>query len=520
MRLSQLITSARDQGLNSIAIPDAGSGVDPVISGIFYNSRLVTPGGLFVAVAGHAADGHDYIPQAVERGAVAVVCQRLVRLDADTVMLRVEDTRRALAQLAAAFYGHPSRRMTVVGITGTNGKTTTSFLIESILNSAGVKTGVIGTINYRYDGRIFDNPVTTPESLDLQRILADMQAAGVSHVVMEVSSHALDLHRVHACKMDVAVFTNLTQDHLDYHHTMESYWGSKRRLFSAIVPAEDSSVTQRAVINHRDPRGRELAETLTIPHLTTGLTAEADVWAQTADFSLRGVTARLQTPRGALDIRCPLVGHHNLENVLNAVGVGLALGIPVPRIADGICALERVPGRLDPVANTRRRFVYVDYAHTPDALENVLKALRALTSGRIVCVFGCGGDRDRGKRPLMGAIAWRLSDWVVVTSDNPRTESPQAIIDQILAGIPDAAAVTRTAEQVAGGFTAKGMVVEPDRRTAIALSIRTSRPGDTILIAGKGHEPYQIIGREKFPFDDRLEAGKALEALPAEEGSE
>jgi UDP-N-acetylmuramyl-tripeptide synthetase len=513
MKLAQLLTSARLQGPEMVYIPEAGVGQDREISGVSYDSRAVAQNGVFVAVPGCTVDGHDFIGQAVTRGAAAVVCQRPVSVGAETAVIQVADARRALAQLAAAFYGHPSQCLTVIGVTGTNGKTTTSFLIESVLRAAGWKTGVIGTVNCRYDGRVYDTPVTTPESLDLQRMLSDMHATGVSHVVMEVSSHALDLHRVHACKIDLGVFTNLTQDHLDYHHDMDSYWACKSKLFRAIVPAHSSRLALRAVINRRDPRGRELSETLQLPHLTTGSAADADVWASSADFTLRGVAAQVRTPQGAFDLHCPLVGHHNLENMLSAVGVGIALGVPLPQIAAGIAALERVPGRLERVPNPHERFVYVDYAHTPDALANVLKALRALTRDRIICVFGCGGDRDRGKRPQMGAIVDQLSDWAVVTSDNPRTESPEAIIADILAGIPDAARRRMTADQLQAKSGDRGLVVETDRRKAIALSIGASRPGDTILIAGKGHEPYQILGREKFPFDDRLEAHKALERL-------
>ncbi|MFZ1986434.1 MAG: UDP-N-acetylmuramoyl-L-alanyl-D-glutamate--2,6-diaminopimelate ligase [Desulfatitalea sp.] len=482
----------------------------PEVSGLYYRAQEVTPGGLFVALKGFAADGHDFIPQALARGAAAVVCERPVT--ADAVVIQVSDGRKALAALAAEYYGHPSRHMTVVGITGTSGKTTTSYLIESILKAAGHAVGVIGTVNYRYAQTVCPNPVTTPESLDLQHILADMRAAGITHVVMEISSHALDLQRVHACDVDVAVFTNLSQDHLDFHHDMQTYWASKRQLFDEVLPATAGKTAVRAVVNVDDPRGRELAGTLALRHLTTSQTQGADVCAEAAQLDLGGIAAQIQTPRGQIAIRSALVGRHNLENIRNAVGVALALELPLAAIAAGIAALDNVPGRLERVVDpAARRFVYVDYAHKPDALEKALQALRAVTRNRIICVFGCGGDRDRAKRPLMGAIAARLSDLTVVTSDNPRTEPPDQIIDQIVAGVRAEIEPYYTSEALKAGFQARGYTVEPDRRRAIAMGIQASRPGDTVLIAGKGHEPYQIIGKKKFPFDDRIEAKQALD---------
>jgi UDP-N-acetylmuramoyl-L-alanyl-D-glutamate--2,6-diaminopimelate ligase/murE/murF fusion protein len=480
------------------------------LSGLYCRAQEVTPGGLFVALKGFSADGHDFIPQALLRGAAAVVCERPVA--AGIPVIPVTDGRKALACLAAEYFGHPSRRMTVVGITGTSGKTTTSYLIESMLLAAGRTVGVIGTVNYRYADQVCANPVTTPESLDLQRILADMVAAGVTHVVIEISSHALDLDRVHACQVDVAVFTNLSQDHLDFHQDMESYWASKRALFERVLPASPGKCAVRAVINIDDPRGAALADSLALSRWTTSQRQAADVAAEGARFDLSGITARLQTPLGPLPVRSSLVGYHNLENIRNAAGAALALGLSPEAVAAGIAALANVPGRLERVADpARRRFVYVDYAHKPDALEKALQALRAVTGDRIICIFGCGGDRDRGKRPIMGAISGRLADLTVVTSDNPRTEPPQAIIDQIVAGVRQQVPHHYPAPEIQAGFETKGYTVEPDRRRAIALGILAARPGDTVLIAGKGHEPYQIIGKDKFPFDDRIEAKQALE---------
>jgi UDP-N-acetylmuramoyl-L-alanyl-D-glutamate--2,6-diaminopimelate ligase/murE/murF fusion protein len=482
---------------------------DPEIKGVFCNAQEVRPGGLFVAIKGFKADGHDYIHLAIDNGAVAVIRQRPVQAGADVEVVTVDDSRRALAEVSAAYYGHPSKAMTVVGITGTNGKTTTSYLVESILKAAGQNPGVIGTINYRFGGHAFDNPVTTPESLDLQRILNQMRDAAVTHAVMEVSSHALDLHRAHGCHFDVAVFTNFSQDHLDYHQDMDSYWAAKRKLFVDLLPASDSSV-KRAVINIDSLNGAELVGQIDVPCLTCGSRPTQDLHAVTARFDLNGIDAVVKTPLGDMEIHSPLVGRHNLENILSAIGVGIALEISVDAITAGINSLDNVPGRLERIPNDCGRYIYVDYAHTPDALENALLALRALTADRIICVFGCGGDRDRAKRPQMGAIAARLSDLILVTSDNPRSEPPERIIEEIVEGVHRVSQLRYSRESLENGFHGKGYGVVADRREAIGLSVRASRTGDTILIAGKGHEPYQLIGQQRLPFDDRLEARSAV----------
>jgi UDP-N-acetylmuramyl-tripeptide synthetase len=511
MKLSELIDN-----VGTLTCGGSGSdkfhGCNPEIHAITSRAQDVKPGDLFVAIKGFSADGHDYIEQAVAQGAAAIICEKAVPSAVATII--VENTRKALAQLADVFYKHPSAGLMVIGITGTNGKTTTSYLIENILQAAGFSVGVIGTINYRYGGNVFDNPVTTPESLDLQRMLHEMRCAGVTHVVMEVSSHALDLYRVHRCRFDLAVFTNFTQDHLDYHKDMEHYWACKRKLFMELLPASKGKTNHRAVLNVAVPKGLELAREINFPFLSCGEGMGNDLNAITAQFDLNGISARISSPQGDLDIFSPLVGRHNLENIINAMGVGIALEIPSETIVTGIESLENVPGRLERVPNARRRFVYVDYAHTPDALENSLLALRALTADRIICVFGCGGDRDRDKRPKMGAIAGRLSDLMVVTSDNPRTEPPFEIIEEIVAGMAITCDYQYDLDDLTHGFQAKGYVVVDDRREAIELAVMVSRPGDTILIAGKGHEPYQLVGRQKFPFDDRLEAHTALAGLP------
>ena len=520
MRLSELLIAAAIEGPEGPAesvldigreksVEDRQLHWQQNVSGIFYRAQDVIPGGVFIAIKGFAADGHDYIPQAVEQGAIAIVCQKPIR--AAVPVIQVPDSRMALADLSSAYYGRPSRDMVLIGITGTNGKTTITYLIESILEAAGAKVGVIGTINYRYAGNCVDNPVTTPESLDLQSILARMREAGTTHVVMEISSHALELHRVRGCEIDVGVFTNLSQDHLDFHLDMDAYWESKKKLFTDLMPAAMTTKLPIAVINSNDPRGRELVPSLALPVITTGLTASEDVWARDMTFGRSGITAILQTTQGEMTIESPLTGRHNLENILSAVGVGRALNISLPTIRQGIENLQCVPGRLERVNAPGHRYVYVDYAHTPDALENVLTALKELTQKRLVCVFGCGGDRDRGKRPQMGAIAARLSDVAIVTSDNPRTEEPSAIIEDILSGIASATPLTR--EDYLGGTVVSGYLVEPDRRKAIALSIQGSSAGDTIIIAGKGHETYQIVGRQKHHFDDRETAHQALTEL-------
>lgn len=501
MKLSDLIQNIDAR----IATP----GQDPEIVSIHYRAQAVQPGGLFVAVAGLSADGHDFIPQALENGAAAVVGQTGQCPRRPVPYAQTRDSRAALAWIAARFYGHPSQKLCLIGITGTNGKTTTSFLIESLLEAAGFSPGVIGTINYRYGGRAFDNPVTTPESADLQRILARMAEAGVSHAVVEASSHAIDRDRLLGLDFDMGVFTNLSQDHLDYHRNMAEYWACKQRFFTELLPW--GKKPKQAVVNRDSPYGEKLLKNLPVPGITTGKNRQNMIRARFSEQGPEGIRGQVRTPLGDFAFCSPLVGEHNLENILSAVGVGIGLGIRPETIKAGIEALSCVPGRLERVEDPRgERFVFVDYAHTPEALEKVLLALDALKTRRLISVFGCGGDRDRGKRPLMGAIGVNCADLAVVTSDNPRTEDPQAIIADILAGIgPTGARQYRLADIKTDPF-ARGYGVEPDRRRAIALAVGLARPGDIVLIAGKGHERYQIIGTQKTAFDDREEARKAL----------
>jgi len=508
LKLSELISGLP---LRVAESPNPGGRtIDPHIDSLHIRAQNVQPGGLFVAVRGFAADGHDFVETALERGAAAVAAQRKLDLPGDIPLVLSENSRATLSALADRFYGHPSEAMTVIGITGTNGKTTTSYLIESILLAAGYSVGVIGTVNYRYAGQVYDNPVTTPESLDLQRILAQMRDRAVTHVVLEVSSHALDLHRVDHCRFDAGVFINFSQDHLDYHQTMTSYWACKKKLFTELLPQGPKSSAAVAVINTDDPKGAELSRQTDLRVLKVGIAPASDIRPQLRGMDLAGIRGKIHTPVGVLEIRSPLVGRHNRENILCAVGAAVALELPPQSIQRGIAAAARIPGRLEPVSDQADNRVYVDYAHTPDALENVIVSLRAVTQGKLICVFGCGGDRDRGKRPLMGRIAAGRCELAVVTSDNPRTEPPMQIIEQVLAGVLQ---VTQRQYQVAellGGFSQNGYLVEPDRRRAIGWAIRAAGPDDVVLIAGKGHETYQILKEGTVHFDDREEARRAL----------
>ncbi len=526
MKLSHLLKSI---AVKSVFGKKKEDGMEKAeVVSIHCRAQDVRQGGIFVAIQGYMTDGHDYVDLALANGASAIITQKPI--DRDSIIIEVEDTRKALSALSAAFYGNPSEDLFLIGITGTNGKTTTAYLIESILVKAGFRVGVIGTINYRYLGKIFNSPVTTPESLDLHRILAEMINQGITHVVMEVSSHAIDQHRIANCWFDVGVFTNLSQDHLDYHGDMDSYWSCKKRLFTENLMSGPKKSRTLAVINCDDTRGKELALEL------KGESSKVEVF-ELSDNMIRpsnikcepsGITGRLSTIKGDFDFKSSLVGKHNLKNIISVTGVGIALNLPLDVIKAGIEDVTRIPGRLEVIPNTAGRFVYVDYAHTPDALENVLSslrsilrsgALRSIAQGRIICVFGCGGDRDKGKRHQMGEIAGRLCDIAVITSDNPRTEAPMDIIAQTLNGMRKTSmgeglpARNALACEAGGGGGEKGYVVEPDRKKAIELAVTISRPDDIILIAGKGHETYQIIGNKIVSFDDRKEAETALKNL-------
>ena len=484
---------------------------DADIASIHCNSREVATGGLFVAMKGVKADGHRFIADAASRGAAAIVVQDAVPADSADIIIRVTDTRKALALLADAIYRHPSKGMTVIGITGTNGKTTTTFIIESMLKQAGFSVGVIGTVNYRYNGKSFDNPVTTPESLDMTRILHEMKNEGVTHAVIEVSSHAVDYHRAFATSFDIGIFTNLSQDHLDHHLTMETYWASKKRFFTHLLMAEPKGGHAKAVINVIDEHGKGLWDEKCVPGINVGFSKDCTVHAEGLAFSLNGIDGNIVIDGKALPFHSALVGRHNAENILCGAGAGFLLGLSPEAIVKGIENLPFVPGRLEPVPNDKGFFIYVDYAHTPDALINVLSALKDLPRNRIITVFGCGGDRDRAKRPKMGRAVGRYSDLAVLTSDNPRSEDPMFIISEAVPGIQELMPLKEKAMSFNGDET--GFMVEADRRSAIGIAIRSAKTGDAVLIAGKGHENYQIVGDKRLVFDDKEEALKILAGL-------
>ncbi|MDZ7830882.1 MAG: UDP-N-acetylmuramoyl-L-alanyl-D-glutamate--2,6-diaminopimelate ligase [Desulfobacterales bacterium] len=511
MKLSVLIDAMEPVLDLAKDCPDFPPEADAEISAIHYRSDAVGPGGMFVAIKGLRTDGHQYVADAIARGAAAVVAEEDVPAASDFPVIRVKNARKALALSAAHFYGNPAEQLVMIGITGTNGKTTVAFLIEKILESQHMSAGVIGTINYRYGGEVFANPLTTPEAPELQQILSNMRDAGVTHVVMEVSSHGIALDRIYGCLFDVGVFTNLSQDHLDFHQSMAAYWQTKKRLFTDYLRPGKNQASACAVINTMDPKGREVAEQIYhCPVITVGAGSEEKVYPIQTAFDQTGIQAEIQTPAGVAAINSELVGGFNLENILCAVGAGLALSLPLARIADGISAFKNVPGRLERISDASGRHVFVDYAHTPKALENVLETLRAANPGRLICIFGCGGDRDPDKRPKMGEIAGRLSDLVVITSDNPRTEAPLEIIEAIRRGTQAVLPRQMAADALEQGWTQTGYVVEPDRKRAIYLGLRAAKPGDTVLIAGKGHETYQIVGNRVLDFDDRQIAKQGL----------
>jgi murE/murF fusion protein len=483
------------------------------IGGLAYDSRRVERGFVFVAIRGEQQDGHDYVAEAIERGAGAVVLEDETRRIGGIPTVVVPNSRKALGALSATFFDNPSTKVTLVGITGTNGKTTTAYLAESILKGAGFRTGVIGTIDYHFEGTSHRATTTTPESYDLQKMLKEMLEGGVSHVIMEVSSHALHQHRTEGCHFDIGVFTNLTPDHLDYHETMDRYFESKASLFTHLLRR---SMKHRplALINLDDPKGRFLWERSLTSKMSFGLRGEPDISASDIHASIAGLSARVITPNGRFSFHSPLLGEFNLYNVLASTGIGLGLKLDLKVIREGIEALGGVPGRVEGIRNEKGLHIFVDYAHTPDALDRILRTLRnAKGQGRLITVFGCGGDRDRGKRPLMGAIAGRHSDLSIITSDNPRTENPARIIEEIEQGMRTER-VRAVDREGARGLGEKGYAKIPERREAIQLALQVAQAGDVILVAGKGHEDYQIMGRQRFPFDDRYEIRKALEEKP------
>jgi len=478
MELSTLIEAIGPRSVRGRADTD--------ITAVTYRAEAVVPGALHVCVPGFTADGHDFAGTAVTNGAAALVVER--ELDFEVPQLVVASSRAAMAAAADAFYGHPSRELDVVGITGTNGKTTTAFLMHAVLAAALGQAGLLGTIESRIGGAVEQVARTTPESVDLQAILRRMADAGDRACAMEVSSHALELERVAGVRFAAAGFTNLTQDHLDFHPDMEAYFAAKARLFREAPGA----------INVGDEYGRRLAGMAGGPVLTYAARpdADADVRPHAVEVGAGGAIALIvSTPRGPIPLDVRLRGGFNVENVLCAVTLSELLELPHAAVRAGISAVPGVPGRFEAVEAGQPFTVLVDYAHTPDGLENVLRSAREITTGRLICVFGCGGDRDRGKRPLMGRVARRLADVALVTSDNPRSEDPEAIIAEIMDGIP--------------------MESEPDRRAAIERAVGVARAGDVVVIAGKGHEQGQQFADRTLPFDDRTAAREALAGLPA-----
>jgi UDP-N-acetylmuramoyl-L-alanyl-D-glutamate--2,6-diaminopimelate ligase len=480
----------------------AAAGADALdVQGVTHDSRAVKPGMLFVALRGHKADGASFAADAVGRGAVAVVSDAPPPDGVTVPWITTTDARLAMAELAAAACDHPSRALSVVGVTGTNGKTTTTYLLASVFDAAGLPCGRLGTVTVRTGPRPEDESEashTTPEAPDVQRLLREMVTRGCRACAMEVSSHALVLRRADAVRFSAGIFTNLTRDHLDFHGDMAAYFAAKRRLFELLPPGAP------AIINVDDPRGAELAATVQRP-VTFGVRKDADVRPEGVQLSLDGLAFQVTTPAGPIAVRSPLVGWPNVYNILGVVATAVALELPKDAIEAGLAHLDRVPGRFQVVSgSTDDVRVVVDYAHTDDALKNLLETARPLAHGRLITVFGCGGDRDRTKRPLMGAVAARLSDLVVLTSDNPRSEDPVRIIEDIkrgIAGPSDPTAPKRASTPV---------VVHVDRRIAIEQAIRASRAGDVVLIAGKGHEHTQTIGARVLPFDDVEVARAAL----------
>ena len=492
------------------AVFAAGSGALEV-GGVADDSREVSAGEAFVAIVGPQSDGRRFITQALQKGAAAIVTDdgALAPEPGARAWVRVPNARRALAWMALRHFG-ALPGLTLTGVTGTNGKTTLTYLLESVLAAAGRRPGVVGTVNYRFEDRHWPAPLTTPGAVALQRVFGEMRAAGATDVVMEVSSIALEQDRVHGCSYRVAGLTNVTQDHLDYHGTMERYFAAKIRLFEerltpdgvAVLPAD----RPEGLAMRKHVRGKLLT-------VSTDPAVAADVVAQKRQLSEDGTTVGFASPLGPLEITSPLVGAFNLANLTLAVGMGVAHGLSADALQEGLARQAGVPGRLERVANDAGILCVVDYAHTPDALERALEVLRPLTRGRLLVVFGCGGDRDPGKRPLMGAAAGRLADLVFVTSDNPRTEDPARIVAMVADGVRQSG--LGEFSPAALGATKRGFAVEPDRRAAIGHAVAAAQAGDTVLIAGKGHEDYQILGTQKVHFDDREEAAAAFARRPA-----
>lgn len=455
---------------------------EEIIRGIAYSSKTVRPGDLFVALKGEKADGYEFVGEAVARGAIAILSEREVPDHFQKIWIQAADPRKALALCASNFFAHPSEKLKLVGITGTKGKTTITYILEEILRMANIDVGVIGTITYRSRGIRLEAERTTPEAPDLQRMMREMVDSGVTHCVMEVSSHSLELDRVAGIDFDVVVFTNLSGEHLDYHKSMDKYFESKKKLFQ--IPSRETM----AVINSDDPWGQKLLSELMMDSLTYGIAPQATVRAESFSFYQEGLEMTVKYGGGEISVASHLLGKPNMYNILASIASALALKVPAHAIKEGIASLKGVPGRFEKIDNALGFNIFVDYAHTDDALRNLLETAKELNYNRIILVVGAGGDRDRQKRPRMGEVAGLLSDWTILTSDNPRTEDPMAILRDIEEGIkktgPDK------------------YVLEPDRRSAIHKALSAAEKGDCVLVAGKGHESYQVLKDTVIPFND------------------
>jgi UDP-N-acetylmuramoyl-L-alanyl-D-glutamate--2,6-diaminopimelate ligase len=502
MKLRQLL-----EGTDIINAAGDGEGE---VSTLCYSADKCEEGSVFVAIGGLKHDGHDFIMEAIARGAKYIVHDKDLKSPCPVTAIKVAGSRRALGILAKNYFGNPSASLVLIAVVGTNGKTTITYLLESILQTAGFQCGVLGTVNYRFNEKAYPAPNTTPESYELQKILREMADDGVTHVIAEVSSHAIDLQRVDDCDFDLGIFTNLTRDHLDYHGTMENYFQAKKRFFSEVLPQSRKDHQQKMVINGDDPWGRRILEEVPLPALTYGIENDCTLKAVDYGLSLNGITARISISGESVSITSPLIGTFNLYNILAAAGASSILDIPPASIKSGIEKLSCVPGRLESVQTNSGFHVFVDYAHTDDALRRVLQNLAAFKQKRIITVFGCGGNRDRGKRPLMGEAAVGYSDLAIVTSDNPRLEDPAAIIREIETGIDQKKVKKIELDQLKMMDGVRSYMVIPDRKKAIEAAISIAGPTDIVLIAGKGHEDYQIIGTRKMPFDDRTIAKHAL----------
>ena len=470
------------------------------------DSRHVKKGSLFVAVKGTQVDGHRYTEPAWSNGAVGIVVEDSVKShqasaeETARATLVVEDSKHALGLLASRLHADPSSHLKMIGVTGTNGKTTVTHLIRALYDGIGKKSGVVGTVGYFIDKDFSPASHTTPGAVQLQELLDKMVQADLDTAILEVSSHALALGRVAGCEFDIAVFTNLTQDHLDFHVDMDAYFAAKQLLFTKMLTVKQKSKPKRAVVNVDDDWGVKLVGTCSAPVWTYGIRVDADIRAHDINFSLAGTQFRVDTPRGSIGIQSQLVGEHNVYNILAAIGVGLESGISLNSIASSLALVKNVPGRFERVDQGQNFTVIVDYAHTDDALLRVLLAAKSLKEQRIITVFGCGGDRDKGKRPKMGQVAVRHSDLAILTSDNPRTEDPSTILQDIEEGILNVPQPMRSDYRMI-----------PDRREAIEAAIDAAEPKDLVIIAGKGHEDYQIVGAHRLDFDDRQVAREALQ---------